>query len=71
MTQKSPSFQQQFEKLEKITEELEGENVDLDVGLKKFEEGLAIAQELKKRLSQVEQKIETIKEKFNHDNEAV
>lgn len=71
MVTKQSSFQQQFERLEKITEELEGENVDLDTGLKKFEEGLAIAQELKKRLTDVEQKIETIKEKFNHDDEAV
>ncbi len=71
MPTKQPSFQQQFERLEKITEELESEDVDLDAGLKKFEEGLTIAQELKKRLSDVEKKIEVIKEKFHNDEGAV
>lgn len=53
-----------FEELEKITGELDGDSVDLDEALEKFERGLEIAAELKNRLREVEQKVEKIKQKF-------
>lgn len=58
-------FQKQFAVLEKITEDFEAGKYSLEVGLKKFEEGLAIAQELKHYLETVENKIETIKQNYN------
>lgn len=57
-----------FEELEAITQELDSDELDLDVSLKKFERGLAIAAELKERLRDVEQKVETIKKKFASDS---
>lgn len=69
---KTTDFQKQFETLEKITDEFESGNYDLETGLKKFEEGLQIAQALKEHLESVENRIETIKSKYNEfaqDNE--
>lgn len=58
------NFAQDFAELEKITEEFENEEIDLDDGLKKFERGLALAAELKKKLNEAENKVETIRKKF-------
>lgn len=58
-------FQKQFAALEKITEDFEAGKYSLEDGLKKFEEGLAIAQELKDYLETVENKIEAIKQNYN------
>ena len=67
MTAKKPSinFASAFEELEEITKWFDSqEQLDLDAGLKKFERGLELASELKKKLTQVENKVEEIKEKF-------
>ncbi|MBI3115398.1 MAG: exodeoxyribonuclease VII small subunit [Candidatus Kerfeldbacteria bacterium] len=60
-------FTKAFEELEAIVKEFESEHIDLDEGLKKFERGLALAKQLKAKLQDVEQKIETIKQKFDSD----
>jgi exodeoxyribonuclease VII small subunit len=70
MTKSAPKktaidFQKQFASLEKITEDFEAGKYSLEVGLKKFEEGLALAQELKDYLATVENKIESIKQNYN------
>lgn len=57
-------FQKQYETLEKITADFEAGKYSLEVGLKKFEEGLKIAQELKTYLEEVEHSIKTIKGKY-------
>ena len=62
---KEPSFAVAFEELEEITKWFDSqENVDLDEGLKKFERGLEIANDLKKKLSVAENKVEELKKKF-------
>lgn len=63
MTKKSkePSFKQAFERLEVITGDLESESLDLDASIKKFEEGLKIAESLKKRLEMAKNKITVLK----------
>lgn len=62
---KQPSFSEGFEELEKITEWFDSEeNLDLEKGLKQFERGLELAGDLKKRLSEVENKVEEIRSKF-------
>lgn len=61
----SVDFQKQFAALEKITADFESGQYSLDIGLKKFEEGLALAQQLKVYLEEVENKIDTIKQKYN------
>ena len=62
---KKLNFSDAFGELEKITEWFDSEDqLDLDEGLKKFERGLELSQTLKKKLSEVENKVESIKQKF-------
>ena len=51
------SFEEAMQKLEKIAEELENENIDLDASVKKFEEGMALSQKCNKMLEDAEKKI--------------
>jgi exodeoxyribonuclease VII small subunit len=62
---KSPTFAKAFAELEELTQWFETQDVDLDEGLKKFERGLELAAVCKKKLTEVENKVETLKEKFN------
>lgn len=62
-TQKN--FAENFKELEEITEWFESDDVDLEKGLAKFERGLELAQECKKTLKDVENKVEEIKKKFD------
>lgn len=64
MPKKELTFAQAFSELEKLTEWFETEEVDLDEGLKKFERGLELAQVCKKKLAEVENKVTTLKKKF-------
>jgi exodeoxyribonuclease VII small subunit len=65
MAKKKLHFGEAFAELEQITEWFDSEeNLDLDKGLKQFERGLELAGELKKKLNEVENKVEEIKEKF-------
>ena len=62
---KKINFAKAFEELEEITQWFDSEeNLDLDKGLKQFERGLELAGELKEKLSEVENKVQDIKEKF-------
>lgn len=65
MPKKKLNFGEAFAELEQITEWFDSEeNLDLDKGLKQFERGLELAGDLKKKLNEVENKVEEIKEKF-------
>ncbi|MFC1687314.1 exodeoxyribonuclease VII small subunit [Patescibacteria group bacterium] len=64
--QTTSNFSKLFDELEKITKEFETGSVDIDEGIKKFERGLEIANKLKIQLQEVENKIETIKKKFEN-----
>ena len=55
-----PKFEKDLEKLEKIVESLEEGGLSLDVSLKKFEEGIGLAQRCEKALGTVERKIEKL-----------
>lgn len=66
---KDQSFAKSFEELEKITQSFEKGSFDLDEGLKQFERGLELAATLKKKLSDIENKVEVIKKKFSGDAE--
>lgn len=58
------NFAKSYSELEKIIEEFESGEIDLEEGVKKFEKGLFLAANLKKQLEEVENKVETIKVKF-------
>lgn len=63
---KKVNFAKSFEELEEITQWFESEEaLDLEKGLKKFERGLELAGALKKSLSEVENKVNEIKKKFD------
>ena len=64
MPKKEINFTKAFEELEAITEWFERDGADLDEGLKKFERGLELAKLCKEKLSEVENKVESIKKKF-------
>lgn len=62
---KELDFASAFLKLEQITQWFDSqESMDLDEGLKKFEQGLELADSLKKTLTEVENKVEQIKKRF-------
>lgn len=53
-----------YKKLEKLVEEFESGKIDLDAGIEKFEEGLKMADECRKGLEKLENKVVVLKEKF-------
>jgi len=55
-----PKFEKDLEKLEEIVESLEEGGQPLDASLKKFEEGIKLAQRCEKALSTAEKKIEKL-----------
>lgn len=64
-TEKTIDFAKAYQRLEDITREFESGDLSMEEGLKKFEEGLALAAECKQYLKQVENKIVDIKKKFD------
>ncbi len=61
---KAFDFQKNYDALEKITADFEAGKYNLETGLKKFEEGLDLAKQLKQYLEEVEHSIKTIKGKY-------
>lgn len=59
------NLEKAFKELEKITADLQAEDLDLETAIEKFERGLALSEQLKKRLNEIENRIETIKLKFS------
>lgn len=55
-----PTFEKDLEKLEAIVESLEEGGLSLDDALKKFEEGMKLAQSCEKALSAAEKRIEIL-----------
>jgi exodeoxyribonuclease VII small subunit len=62
---KKVDFTKQYAKLEKIVAWFEQENIDLEEGIKKFEEGIVIVKELKQYLGSVELKVKELKQLSN------
>ena len=60
---KELSFEQALKKLEKIAEELEGDDVALDVSLKHYEEGMKLIGICGKRLQEAQKKVEVLVKK--------
>ena len=66
--QKTFNFAQAFEKLNKIVDELEAGEVDLDKALVQYEEGLKMVAQCKTQLEEVENKVKVIREKYEGDS---
>ncbi len=54
-------FDQALARLEKIVEEMEGEEMPLEASLKKYEEGVKLARLCLEKLEKAEKKIEILK----------
>lgn len=66
--EKKFNFAKSFEELEKIVQDLETGQVDLDEALKKYEKGLDLASQCQAKLKEVENKVKIIKAKFDVNN---
>jgi len=64
----SLNFEKSYAELEAIVAELESGKFSIDDSVKKFERGLTLAQSLKKKLTDVEKKVETMKATFAGDD---
>ena len=58
------NFEKAYNELEALVEEIE-KTEDLEESLKKYEKGLDLVSKCKKRLSEIENKVEVIREKFS------
>jgi exodeoxyribonuclease VII small subunit len=65
MADKKPTFEQMLKKLEGITARLESGELPLEKSLEAFEEGMKLARDLDKTLSQAEAKVELLLKKEN------
>lgn len=55
------NFAEAYKKLEQITAWFEKENIDLEEGIEKFEQGAKLVKELKEYLEKMENKIKELK----------
>jgi exodeoxyribonuclease VII small subunit len=60
---KELSFEQALKRLEKIAEELEGEDVSLELSLKHYEEGMKLISVCNKRLQEAKKKVDVLVKK--------
>lgn len=68
MTAKPFEFEHALKELEEITLWFESSNVNLDQGLVKFERGMELASQLRTHLTEVENRVEKIKQRFSATN---
>ncbi len=61
MSKDKYNFSQSYKKLQTIVEWFEKEDVDLEEGIKKFEEGIDLVKEMKDYLGKMENKIKELK----------
>jgi len=64
-------FGASLRELEAITAWFEGENIDLDEGLVKFERGMELAGQLKAHLAETQNRVEKIKVKFDQPSASI
>lgn len=66
MTKKDTiNFTKGYEELERIVSDFESRELDLEKDLPKFERGLQLAQQLQKRLKEIENTVVAIEKKFS------
>lgn len=56
----APKFEESLEQLEKLVEELEGGELDLDEALKRFEKGVKLSKQLNSSLEAATRKVEKL-----------
>jgi exodeoxyribonuclease VII small subunit len=69
MKSKDFNFTDGYKELEKIVEDFESRDIDLEKDLPKFEQALELAKKLQGRLKQIENKIVEIDNKFANEED--
>ncbi len=64
MSKTKKNFEQSFNALEKLVGEFESGQLPLDEAVKKFEQGLMLANDLESQLKNVAQRVEILKKNF-------
>ena len=65
---KEPKLSEAFDELEKIVNEFEEGDVDLEKSIEKFKKGIELSKYLKKRLNEIENEIVEIKDDFEKND---
>jgi len=60
-----PKLQEQLAELDELLAWFDQPDIDLDQALKKFDEGVALAETIKKRLVTFENKVTILKQRFD------
>ncbi|HLC69851.1 MAG TPA: exodeoxyribonuclease VII small subunit [Patescibacteria group bacterium] len=63
-TDKKTNFAKSYDDLEKIVKWFEKDDVNLEEGIEKFEEGMKIVKDLKKYLDSMENKVKDLKKEM-------
>ncbi len=63
MTKEKPIFEEELKKLQKIVEELSSGKITLGESLKKYEEGVRLAQSCSQTLASAQRKVELLMKK--------
>lgn len=63
------NFKETFKELEEINQWFQGEDIDLDEGLKKFKRGIGLIKSAKQHLQKVENEFEEIKKDLEQEEE--
>jgi exodeoxyribonuclease VII small subunit len=58
------NFTKAYQEIEEINEWFQGEEIDLDEALRKYEKGMELINKCKERLKEAENKFEEIKKKY-------
>lgn len=67
MPKKTFNFAKAYGELEKIVNEFESREIDLEKDLPKFERGMLLAAQLQKRLKEMENKVVEVERKFGNE----
>ena len=64
MPEEKFNFTKAYQEIEEINEWFQGEEIDLDEALRKYERGMELINQCKERLKETENKFEEIKKKY-------
>ncbi len=65
---KEKSFEELFQRLEEIVQEMESEDLQLEKSLTLFEEGVKLSEQLRDQLTGAEQKVSELMDKLGKDS---
>ncbi len=65
MSTQKTDLKTQLEQLENIVAWFEGEDINIELAIDKFKEGSVLAEDIKKRLDELDNQITVLKERFD------